>query len=240
MRIAVIGASGRLGSLATQLVTDEPDMELHAAITSSHPLSDIHGADVVFDATNFEVSTHVVREAQTQSIPVVVGTSGWSQKQISLLDATQSPVLIVPNFSLGSVVGSAIAAWAAPYFETVEIVETHHARKIDAPGGTAVRTAELIARARREAGVHSPVPPSTLPARGAEIDGIPVHSLRLDGVVAEQQVNFGRRGESLRIEHITTSPDSYSAGILLALRTVSSLTGVTVGLDSLLDIPGRS
>ena len=133
-----------------------------------------------------------------------------------------------------------LAQIAAPYFDSVEIVEAHHAAKVDSPSGTAVRTAELIADARRATGVENPVPGAGQEARGQLVAGIPVHSLREVGVLAEQRVVLGRSGESLRIEHVTTSNDSYADGILLALRKVSGLTGVTVGLDALLDLPTRS
>lgn len=240
MRVAVVGAPGRLGSLAVRLVDEAADLELHAALGSGDSLDAIDGADLVFDATKLEVSQQVVEQSLARHIPVVVGTSGWSAAQVAGLGTVHSAVLIVPNFSLGSVLGSALAAIAAPYFDTVDIVETHHAGKLDSPSGTAVRTAELIAEARRETGVENVVPDAGQPARGELISGIPVHSLREVGVLAEQRVVLGRTGESLRIEHVTTSNDSYADGILLALRKVAGLTGVTVGLDALLDLPGRS
>lgn len=240
MRVAVVGASGRLGSLAVRLIEQSTDLQLHAALGSRDSLDSLDGADAVFDATKLEVSQQVVEQSLARHIPVVVGTSGWSATQVAALGTVHSPVLIVPNFSLGSVLGSALAALAAPYFDTVEIVETHHAGKLDSPSGTAVRTAELIADARRATGVENPVPGAGQEARGQLVAGIPVHSLREVGVLAEQRVVLGRSGESLRIEHVTTSNDSYADGILLALRKVSGLTGVTVGLDALLDLPTRS
>lgn len=240
MRIAVVGASGRLGSLAAGLIEASTDLQLHAVLGSRDSLDSLDGADAVFDATKLEVSQQVVEQSLARHIPVVVGTSGWSATQVAALGTVHSPVLIVPNFSLGSVLGSALAALAAPYFDTVEIVETHHAGKLDSPSGTAVRTAELIADARRATGVENPVPGAGQEARGLLVAGIPVHSLREVGVLAEQRVVLGRSGESLRIEHVTTSNDSYADGILLALRKVSGLTGVTVGLDALLDLPTRS
>lgn len=240
MRVAVVGASGRLGSLAVRLIEQSTDLQLHAALGSRDSLDSLDGADAVFDATKLEVSQQVVEQSLARHIPVVVGTSGWSATQVAALGTVHSPVLIVPNFSLGSVLGSALAALAAPYFDTVEIVETHHAGKLDSPSGTAVRTAELIADARRATGVENPVPGAGQEARGQLVAGIPVHSLREVGVLAEQRVVLGRSGESLRIEHVTTSNDSYADGILLALRKVSGLTGVTVGLDALLNLPTRS
>lgn len=240
MKIAVVGASGRLGSVAVRLIEQSEDLKLHAALRSTDSLDAIAGADVVFDATKYEVSRAVVEHAQQLKIPAVIATSGWSAANIDGLGTVHSPVLIVPNFSLGSVLGTVLAEIAAPYFDTVEIVETHHAGKIDSPSGTAVRTAERVAEARRSTGMEGVVPGAGQEARGQLIAGIPVHSLRQIGVLAEQRVEMGRSGESLRIEHVTTSNDSYADGILLALRKASTLNGTVVGLDALLDLPGRA
>lgn len=240
MRVAVVGASGRLGSLAVRLIEESTDLTVHATLGSKDSLEAIAGADVVFDATKLDVSAQVVEAALARRIPIVVGTSGWSAARVEALGTVHSPVLVVPNFSLGSVLGSALAAIAAPFFDTVEIIETHHAGKLDSPSGTAVRTAELIAEARRDTGMEGVVPGAGQEARGELVAGVPVHSLREVGVLAEQRVVLGRSGESLRIEHVTTSNDSYGDGILLALRKVSTRSGVTVGLDALLDLPGRA
>lgn len=240
MRVAIFGASGRLGALAAQLVTESADLELHAAIGSRDDHAAARGADVLFDATRFDASRQIVEFALAERIPVVVGTSGWSAERVAELGTVHSPVLVVPNFSLGSVLGSALAALAAPYFDTVDIVETHHAGKLDSPSGTAIRTAELIADARRATGLEGSVPGAGQEARGELVAGVPVHSLRQVGVSAEQRVVLGRSGETLRIEHVTTSQDAYADGILLALRRVADLDGVTVGLDALLDLPGRA
>lgn len=239
MLVAVVGASGRLGSLTVSLVTDTVDLELHARVGSADALEAVAGADVIFEATRLDVSERVVAVARAHNIPLVVATSGWTDSRVRALGTDGSPILIVPNFSLGSVLGSALSALAARYFDTVEIVETHHAGKRDSPSGTAVRTAELIAEARRSSGLEGAVPGAGQEARGELVAGIPVHSLREVGILAEQRVVLGRTGESLRIEHVTTSNESYAEGILLALRRVSGLTGVTVGLDSLLDLPGQ-
>ncbi len=241
MRIAVVGATGRLGALAVRLVSESDDLQLHASIGRSDSLDEIAGADVVFDATRFEVSQQLVATAQRHGIPAVIGTSGWSAERIAALGRVSAPVVIVPNFSLGSVLATALSAMAAPYFETVEIVETHPLTKLDSPSGTATRTAEVIAAAREatlsgEQGASIPAQP----ARGQLVAGIPVHSLRELGVIAEQRVELGRSGERLRIEHVTTSNESYADGILLAVRRAPGLHGVTVGLDALLDLPGRA
>ena len=238
MRIAVVGASGGFGSLAVRLIEGSDDLELYAGLGSADSLDQIAGAEVVFDATRYEVSRSVVETAQRLGIPTVVATSGWSAERIATLPATDTPLLIVPNFSLGSTISTLLARLAAPYFDTVEVVETHHAGKLDSPSGTAIRTAELIAAARSAAGRQDSVPGSGQEARGQEIAGIPVHSLRQHGVHAEQRVVLGRAGESVRIEHVTTSNESYADGILLALRKVSGMPGLTVGLDALLELPG--
>lgn len=240
MKIAVVGASGRLGSLAVRLIEQSDDLQLHAAIGSADSLDAIAGADAVFDATRYEVSREVIAAAQAHSIPSVIATSGWSAERIAELGEPQAPVLIVPNFSLGSVLDTYLASIVAPFFDTVEIVETHHAGKLDSPSGTAVRTAEVIAAARATTGLEGAVPGAGQAARGQLVAGIPVHSLRQVGVLAEQRVVFGRTGESLRIEHVTSSNESYADGILLALRKVAGLAGITVGLDALLDLPGRA
>jgi 4-hydroxy-tetrahydrodipicolinate reductase len=148
-------------------------------------------------------------------------------------------VLIAPNFALGSVIATAFAAKAARYFESVEIVEMHHPNKVDAPSGTAVRTAELIAEARREAGVPAAPDATTkqLPgARGAEVDGIPVHAVRLRGLNAHQEVLLGAQGEQLVIRHDSFDQSSFMPGILLGLRTVATRPGLTHGLDGYLEL----
>jgi 4-hydroxy-tetrahydrodipicolinate reductase len=146
-------------------------------------------------------------------------------------------VIVVPNFSLGSVLGTALAQFAAPYFDSVEIVEAHHAGKVDSPSGTAVRTAELIVAARAVEGrVDLDAPFADQTARGELIAGVPVHSLRLQGVIARQEVRFGGAGEVLTITHDTHSPDSYRAGIRAALEAIGGSSGLVVGLDRILGI----
>ncbi|WP_350347012.1 4-hydroxy-tetrahydrodipicolinate reductase [Agromyces sp. G08B096] len=238
IRVAVAGATGKMGKLAVRLIEEAPDLELHAALDSRSALD---GADVALDVTHPAASGDIVRHAVEARIPVVVGTSGWSADRITGIrrlhgevDGAQA-VVFVPNFSVGSVLGTAFAALAARFFDSVEIVEAHHAGKVDSPSGTAVRTAELMAAAR---GLEGPVsaPHADQRARGQLVGGIPVHSLRLSGVLAEQRVVLGGDGETLTISHATLSPSSYEAGILLALRRAPELEGVTVGLETLLDL----
>ena len=239
IRVAVVGATGRMGQLATRLIEQADDLEVAAAIGSSDSLGGMTGADVVLDLTLPQSSQLVVDHAVQLGIPTVVGTSGWSSDRIASLRRAVAAkpglgVLIIPNFSIGSVLASSFAAQAARFFDSIEIVEAHHAAKVDSPSGTAVRTAELIGDARSALG---PViaPHADQRARGQQVASVPIHSLRMQGVVAKQDVLFGGTGEVLTISHETLSPSSYEAGILLALRSAPNAEGVVVGLDALLD-----
>jgi 4-hydroxy-tetrahydrodipicolinate reductase len=229
-----------MGALAQRLIAEADDLELHAALGSADPLSDIDGADVVFDVTVPAVSPDVVAAALDRGIPVLVGTSGWTSDRIAALqrrvgDDAQPGVVIVPNFSVASALATAFSAMAAPWFDSIEIVESHHAGKVDSPSGTAIRTAELIGRARAEVGPVS-APHADQRARGQQVASVPIHSLRHAGVSARQEVVFGGVGETLRVTHDTLTDDSYAAGILLGLRAVRDARGVVVGLDRLLDL----
>lgn len=233
-----------MGRLATRLIEASDDFVLHARIGSRDSLEGITAADVVLDLTLPAVSPDVVAAAVERGIPAVVGTSGWTAERLARLrtqlgDDPQFGVIVVPNFSLGSVLATRLAAIAAPWFDSIEIIEAHHAGKPDSPSGTANRTAELIAEARGERGPVS-APHADQRARGQQVGSIPVHSLRMDGVLAEQQVIFGGLGETLRVSHQTVSDASYESGILLALRAVTSTRGLVVGLDALLGIDGRA
>ena len=150
-------------------------------------------------------------------------------------DEPQSGVVFIPNFSLGSVIATAFAAQAARFFDSIEIVETHHAGKVDSPSGTAVRTAELMGAARTDIGPVA-APHVDQRARGQQVSSIPIHSLRMNGVLARQDVHFGGTGETLTISHETLSASSYEAGILVGLRAAREARGVTVGLDRLIDL----
>ena len=246
-RVAVAGATGKMGQLAIRLIDEADDLELHAALHSRSSLDEMLGADVALDVTHPGASAAIVEFAAGAGIPIVVGTSGWSSDRISEIaqfvrghdDA--GAVVFVPNFSIGSVLASSFAALAAPYFDSIEIVEAHHAGKVDSPSGTAVRTAELIGEGRAVIGPVA-APHTDQRARGQLVSGIPVHSLRMSGVLAEQRVMLGGDGETLTFTHSTLSPSSYEAGILLALRRATEVSGVTVGLDALLDLglPGTA
>ncbi|WP_010205180.1 4-hydroxy-tetrahydrodipicolinate reductase [Salinibacterium sp. PAMC 21357] len=239
-KVAVVGASGRMGKFISSVVEAADDFDLVATLNSRSELSEMLEADVVVDVTEPSVSPSVVEFATSHGKSVLVGTSGWSEDRIqavrsALTDAPEVGVIFIPNFSLGSALATSFAASAARYFDSIEIIESHHAGKVDSPSGTAVRTAELMADARNERGPVA-APHHDQRARGEQVAGIPVHSLRMTGVVAHQQVVFGGAGEVLTIDHRTMSQDSYEAGILLGLRGVVTARGVTVGLDQLIDL----
>ncbi|HEX7834487.1 MAG TPA: 4-hydroxy-tetrahydrodipicolinate reductase [Pseudolysinimonas sp.] len=243
-RVAVVGATGRMGRLAQRLIAEADDFDLHAAIGSADPLEGMEGADIVFDVTVPAVSPDVVAAALDRGIPVLVGTSGWTAERIATLrqrvpDDAQPGVVLVPNFSLGSALATAFSVLAAPWFDFIEIVESHHEGKVDSPSGTAIRTAELIGKARTDAGPVA-APHADQRARGQQVASVPIHSLRHAGLSARQEIVFGGVGETLRVLHDTHADSSYEAGILLGLRAVGDAQGVIVGLDKLLDlgVPG--
>jgi 4-hydroxy-tetrahydrodipicolinate reductase len=238
IKVAVVGATGRMGKLALDLIDAAQDLSLHAAIDSKSELNEALGADVIFEVTKLEVSERVVNFALINNMKIVVGTSGWSAAKLATLEhdlaGTSAGVLVIPNFSIGSMLASSFAAQAAKFFNSIEIVEAHHAGKIDSPSGTAVRTAEMIASARH----HLPaalVPGAGQTARGEIVAGIPIHSLRIAGVSAKQDVLFGGSSELLTISHETTSVQAYAYGILLSLRVASQTSGLLVGLQAVVD-----
>lgn len=242
-RVAIVGGTGKLGAIIREVVEGEEGFEVHATLSSRSQLDELDGADLVVDASTPAVSIDVVRAAVERGINVLVGTSGWSAERIALVrplvDAAGVGVVFIPNFSLGSVIGSALAASAAPFFPSIEIVEAHRETKIDSPSGTAVRTAELIAAARAGVGpVESPHVDQR--ARGQQVASVPIHSLRRPGVMARQETILAGAGESLTIVHDTIEPAlAYAPGIRLALAAARDARGVTVGLDSFLDIGVR-
>ena len=238
IKVAVVGATGKMGQLASQIIEASSEFELVAQIDSKGELSEMLGADIAVDVTLPAVSQSVVEYAIAHGISVLVGTSGWSSERIAGLERMINGnlavgVIIVPNFSIGSVLATAFATMAARFYDSIEIIEAHHASKIDSPSGTAVRTAELIGNARGSLGPVS-APHIDQRARGQQVSSIPIHSLRMQGVVAKQDVIFGGTGETLTLSHETLSPSSYEAGIMLALRAARTARGVTVGLDKLL------
>lgn len=239
-RVALVGGTGKLGGIIREVVEAEEGYELVASLSSRSDLSELDGADLVVDASTPAVSIDVVRAAIERRINVLVGTSGWSAERIALIrplvKAAETGAVFIPNFSLGSVVGSALAAAAAPFFPSIEIVEAHRETKIDSPSGTAVRTAELIGAARASVGpVESPHVDQR--ARGQQVASVPIHSLRRPGVVARQETILSGPGEAITIVHDTIEPAlAYGPGIRLALAAARDAKSVIVGLDSFLDI----
>ena len=243
-RVAVIGAGGRMGATVCGAVDDADDLELVGRFDVGDDLGDLGGADVVVEFSVPDASPANVAHCVEQGVHVVVGTTGWSDERVEALRAQAAArpevgVLIAPNFALGAVLMMAFAERAARFYESVEVVELHHPDKVDAPSGTAARTADLIGAAREDAGL-APVPDATTHdpdgARGARVHGIPVHSVRLRGLVAHQEVLLGNPGEMLTIRHDSFDRVSFMPGVLAAVRAVADHPGVTVGLEHYLGL----
>ncbi|MDY0982556.1 4-hydroxy-tetrahydrodipicolinate reductase [Microbacterium sp. CFBP9023] len=243
-QVALVGGTGKLGSIIGSVIDELEGFEVTRVLTSRSDLAELDGADLVIDATTPQVSVDVVRAAVEREINILVATSGWSTERIALVrplvENAGTGAVFIPNFSLGSVLGSALAAAAAPFFGSAEIVEAHHEAKVDSPSGTAVRTAELIAAARAEQGPVS-APHADQRARGQQVGSVPIHSLRRPGVIAKQEVVLSGPGESLTFTHDTVDPAlAYAPGIRLAVPFAAQAIGVFVGLESMIDIGIRS
>ncbi|MBC6494429.1 4-hydroxy-tetrahydrodipicolinate reductase [Microbacterium sp. 4-7] len=243
-QVALVGGTGKLGSIIGAVIDELDGFEVTRVLTSRSDLAELDGADLVIDATTPQVSVDVVRAAVEREINILVATSGWSTERIALVrplvENAGTGAVFIPNFSLGSVLGSALAAAAAPFFGSAEIVEAHHEAKVDSPSGTAVRTAELIAAARAEQGPVS-APHADQRARGQQVGSVPIHSLRRPGVIAKQEVVLSGPGESLTFTHDTVDPAlAYAPGIRLAVPFAAQAIGVFVGLESMIDIGIRS
>ncbi|MFI5672378.1 4-hydroxy-tetrahydrodipicolinate reductase [Streptomyces sp. NPDC051704] len=246
LRVAVLGAQGRIGSEAVKAVEAAEDMELVAALGRGDKLETVAeaGAQVAVELTTPDSVMGNLDFLIGHGIHAVVGTTGWNEERLGKLDtwlagSPRTGVLIAPNFSIGAVLTMKFAAQAARYFESVEVVELHHPNKVDAPSGTATRTAQLIAAARAEAGC-APQPDATATAldgaRGANVDGVPVHAIRLRGLLAHQEVLLGGEGETLTIRHDSLHHSSFMPGILLGARRVVQHPGLTFGLENFLDL----
>jgi 4-hydroxy-tetrahydrodipicolinate reductase len=249
MRVGVLGAKGKVGSEVCKAVEAADDLELVARVDTdddSDALAALteRGVEAVVDFTHPDVVMDNLRHCVSHGIHAVVGTTGFDDARLDTLrgwlaDSPATGVLVAPNFSIGAVLMMRFAAEAAPYFESVEVVELHHPDKADAPSGTATRTAKLIAAARAEAGA-GPVPDATTTAldgaRGADVDGIHVHGLRIRGLVAHQEVILGGLGETLTIRHDSLDRVSFTPGVLLGLRQVADHPGLTVGLETYLGL----
>ena len=241
IRVGVLGARGRMGAEAVKAVTNASDLELVAELDLGDSLEQLlsNKAEVVIDFTTPDSVMKNLEFLINNDIHAVVGTTGFDQGRIDSLmkELAKHPevgVLIAPNFAIGAVLMMEFAAKAARYFESAEIVEMHHPAKVDAPSGTAARTAELMTEARKESSMK-PMPDATKQAlegaRGSKVGDIPIHSIRAQGLVAHQEVLFGGVGETLTIRHDSLDRAGFMPGVLLGVRSVVKNPGLTHGLD---------
>jgi 4-hydroxy-tetrahydrodipicolinate reductase len=244
-KVGVVGARGRMGREVVRVVTEAPDLELGAEVDEGDALDALTGCDVVVDFTHPGVVMDNLRWCVRHDLDVVVGTSGFGEDRLDevrgwLAEHPEVRVLVVPNFSVGAVLMMHFAAEAARFFPSAEVIELHHATKADAPSGTALRTAAIIGAARAKAGLGAPpdATVSALPgARGAVVDDVRVHSVRVAGLVAHHEILFGGNGETLTIRHDSMDRASFMPGVLLAVRGLATLPpGLTVGLEHLLGL----
>ncbi len=241
IKVAVLGSRGRMGSEVVKAVTDASDLELVAALDLGDSLDTLvtAGAQVVVDFTTPDSVMANLEFVISKNIHAVIGTTGFDDARIakikSLLSTSKSGVLIAPNFAIGAVLMMEFATKAAKFFESAEIIELHHPNKVDAPSGTAARTAELMSAARKEAGLSAGPDATTTSldgARGATVGQIPVHSVRLRGLVAHQEVLLGGIGETLTIRHDSIDRVGFMPGVLLGVRQVVNHPGLTFGLEN--------
>lgn len=246
INVGVIGAEGRMGRTVCAAVENAGDLDLVAGVDVGDELASLvnSGAEVVVDFTQPDVVMDNVQFAVEHGIHAVVGTTGFTTERLDavrewLRSSPEVGVIVAPNFGIGAVLSMRFAQLAARFYESAEVIELHHPGKIDAPSGTAARTAALIAEARAEAGLGA-VPDATSQAldgaRGAQIDGVHVHAIRSAGLVAHQEIIFGTEGELLTIRHDSLDRTSFMPGVLLAVRQVAGRPGLTVGIESLLDL----
>lgn len=244
MRVGVLGAKGKVGATMVAAVEAADDLTFTSGVDAGDPLSLFSDSqtEVVIDFTHPDVVMDNLKFLIDNGIHAVVGTTGFTDERLNqvnswLKNKPDVAVLIAPNFAIGAVLSMHFAQQAARFFESAEVIELHHPQKADAPSGTAGRTARLIAQARKGL---PPNPDATSTgiegARGADVDGIPVHSVRLAGLVAHQEVLFGTQGETLTIRHDSLDRTSFVPGVLLAVRKVSEHPGLTVGLEPFLDL----
>jgi 4-hydroxy-tetrahydrodipicolinate reductase len=244
--VGVLGARGRMGTEVVKAVNAAEDLELVAMVDDGEWLFNIAdaGAQVVVDFTRPDVVMDNIRFCIDQNIHCVVGTTGFDEQRLATVAEWLEPkpdigVVIAPNFGIGAILLMRFAQEAARFFPSVEIVELHHPDKVDAPSGTAVRTARLVAAARRAAGLP-PAPDATtdaLPgARGADVEGVPVHAIRMSGLVAHQEVLMGAAGETLTLRHDSYDRASFMPGVLLAVREIGRHPGLTVGIEGFLGL----
>ncbi|GAA0621448.1 4-hydroxy-tetrahydrodipicolinate reductase [Kribbella sandramycini] len=242
----MVGSAGRMGVASVRAIEASSDLTVVAEIDIDDDVQDIvdANADVVLVFSPPDVAHEQVQWCIKQGKHVVVGSSGFDERSVeqigaALVDHPEVSVFVVPNFSVSAVLMAKFAAQAAPYFESVEIIEMHHPGKVDAPSGTAQHTAEMIGRARAEAGcAQSPDATYLDPhgVRGGRIEGVSVHAVRVRGFMSSQEVLFGVDGEILRLRYDSVTRESLMPGVLTSLRAVPTLTGVTVGLDAVLKL----
>lgn len=245
IKVGVIGAKGRVGQAVCQGVNEASDLELVAEIDRGDSLEQLveAGAEVIVDFTEPNAVMGNLEFCLARGIHAVVGTTGFSAERLDQVRAwaehSKANVLIAPNFAISAVLTMQFAKQAARFFDSAEVVEYHHPNKLDAPSGTAIHTAEGIAQARREAGM-SPMPDKTEQslegARGANVEGVKVHAVRMTGMVAHEEVIFGAQGQSLTIRQDSYDRMSFVPGVLVGVREVASHPGLTVGLEHYLGL----
>ena len=244
MRVGVLGAKGKVGATMVQAVEAADDLTFTAGVDAGDELTLFTDSqtEVVIDFTHPDVVMGNLKFLIDNGIHAVVGTTGFTDERLNQVNAwvagkPGAAVLIAPNFAIGAVLSMHFAKQAARFFESVEVIELHHPHKADAPSGTAGRTARLIAEARKGLPPNPDATSTGLEgARGADVDGIPVHSVRLAGLVAHQEVLFGTQGETLTIRHDSMDRTSFVPGVLLAVREIREHPGLTVGLEPFLDL----
>jgi 4-hydroxy-tetrahydrodipicolinate reductase len=245
MKVAVLGAKGRMGAETVAAIESASDLILSSALDLGDSLDQLikTGTEVIVDFTHPDSVMKNLEFAITNGIHVVVGTTGFDDKKLSelknlLSKNTKVGALIAPNFGLGAVLMMQFSQKAAQYFESVEIIELHHANKVDAPSGTAIRTAELITDARKQSkkGAMPDASKTIIPgARGAKVGDVPIHSVRSHGYVAHQEVIFGDAGETLSIRHDSINRAGFMPGVLIGVRNVAKHPGLTVGLENYME-----
>jgi 4-hydroxy-tetrahydrodipicolinate reductase len=246
IRVAVVGAKGRMGQEVCRAIKKDKDLELVAEIDLNDSLSiAVDGkAEVIVDFTNATAALKTAEFAIANGIHLVIGTTGFNKENLtqiknSLAKSATTGVLVAPNFAISAVLMMQFAATAAKYFESAEIIEFHHPEKLDAPSGTAVRTAEMMTESRSAAN-REPMPDKTSKsfpgARGGKIGDIPVHSVRMSGLVAHQEVILGEQGETLTIRHDSLDRSGYMPGVLLACKEVGKHPGLNIGLENYLKL----
>ena len=245
MKVAVLGAKGRMGTETVAAIESSGDLTLSSALDLGDSLEQLvkTGTEVIVDFTHPESVMKNLEFAISNGIHVVVGTTGFDDKKLTVLKEllAKNPkvgALIAPNFGLGAVLMMQFSQTAAKYFESVEIIELHHANKVDAPSGTAIRTAEIITDARKQS-KKSAMPDASktiIPgARGAKVGDVPIHSVRSHGYVAHQEVIFGGAGETLSIRHDSINRAGFMPGVLIGIRNVAKHPGLTVGLENYME-----